>query len=238
MSYLWRTTTTWLLIAAFAGVHPGAGQQFQQNDSDVERTVKLSASPDPDVSAEAKAKLMQMGRAAAPALLKAMRTWNDTRNEPASIEEAEALDRLQNSIYELVGKLRLEEAIPLLINDMELRSRDNAEERCRPDIKALVAIGPAAVAPLISSLQNAGATSERNRKTYFFSSVTSGSIQLRAAGALGDLGDISALPVMESRLRELKDANLWEAVQLLKKKNGMKYGQWPVGHDPERFCRD
>lgn len=133
------------------------------------------------------------------------------------IAQLEISGRLKNDVMELLGQLRAEEAVPILIRLMEERPVDNLWEKMRYDMKALVAIGSAAVPQLIESIKNAKDTAKRN-----WQPIPAYRIQVRAAIVLGMIGDERALPVLEELLRQENDMLVDLAIKQIKEKSGKK----------------
>lgn len=125
----------------------------------------------------AKAQLIQLGPGAIPALLEPLEDTADYRNgnllpnsehetqeyramglippDDQKLEDRRAEIRangwLLDDICEVVGKLRAEAAVPLLIRIMEEQETWDPAQHWFPEREALVAIGPAAVPYLIEN---------------------------------------------------------------------------------------
>lgn len=222
-------------------------------DVQVERAIDQLGSEDEQTRAEAKRTLLRLSNRARASLIAKLTELVSTLNVPYPVptgtpnpdlnEMKEIVSRSTqlNNILEITGQLRLEEAVPLLIRLLEER-RDYGR-KCEPFIVALIAIGPASVHPLIDSLSNAEAITERNSRRVIGGAQKSMpididplTIQLRAASALGDIGDVGALSSLEQVQRKAKMGDFWHAIQLVKKKNGLKYERWPNGDDIKPYC--
>ena len=222
--------------------------QTQPTEAIIESAIFDLGSADAVVRANAKKTLIQIGPAVKAKLVEALKSqvenlnlvytgpdrWEQTRFRGAQLYE----------LYDIVAKMRIEQAIPLLISVAE-ESFDHGRRGCEPFVRALVEIGPASVRPLVKSLGSAREIAERNKHRIHMDSqmrlvidVDSQIIQMRAARALGDLGDVLALPVLERLYSEEKLGDYWMAIQLIKKKNGMKYERWPDKSEVEPFCAD
>lgn len=200
--------------------------------------VKQLQSPKEAERQAAKETLIQLGSSAIPPLVKVLKDLVANQNRsyviPDEDEEAEIQSRLQPDVYELLGRLHAEEAVPLLIKAMEERQPYKLSEYCDLDMRALVEIGPAAVPRLIESMEEAETTAEQNEHEGL--QVTALMIKLRAGMVLGDIGDVRALPILEKLEKETKIVDFWYAIQEVKKKNGMKYRHWPTEDDPRPRC--
>jgi HEAT repeat protein len=122
--------------------------------------------------------------------------------------------RSENDIYEILGRLRAAEAVPILVAIMEEEEIDNMIQGMSPVMRALAEIGSAAVPELIRSINEAKVTasdfpeprgsdiSEEARQWYL--GIIQGRIELRATLVLGEIGDRRAIPALE-RLQSTSD---------------------------------
>lgn len=228
-----------ILVSSWLTPVAGTGHQPREGETEAERAVKQLGSTDPAVQESAKKELYRLGPSAVTALLVALNDATQQQNRgylPEDYERVKALRRMQIPLYEVLGKLKVAEAVPLLIQAMETRPQDSGSERCHPDIEALVKIGQPSVLPLIRSLENAEATYYRNKNVITIPVLIT-AIKVRAAGALGDIGDIAALPALEKVDNEIKDYTIWLAIQRIKKQNSLPYERASMDREPEPFCR-
>jgi PBS lyase HEAT-like repeat len=116
--------------------------------------------------------------------------------------------RLKADVYELLGKLRAEEATPLLIEAMEREERHSLIAGMSPVMRSLAAIGSAAVPALIASLENAETTAG-SLSGIWDSSISpevvgrsleddANRIRVRAILVLEAIGDSRAIPALEN----------------------------------------
>jgi ABC-type transporter Mla MlaB component len=130
------------------------------------------------------------------------------------LAELEISWRLKRDILEILGRLRAEEAVPLLIRIMERRAIYSAIERMSPEMNTLAQIGTAAVPQLIEAIETA---SQRSASVGFadpslteeektsLRSIETFKIQVRAALTLGEIGDARALPILRRLMEESND---------------------------------
>lgn len=146
--------------------------------------------------------------------------WGHPLDSPGitdKIHEVIINSRLEYDIIEILGDLRAKEAIPTLVDIMEYRIKDNwLRQRMLPEMIALVKIGKPAVPALIKSIEEAeeratpkgssgpGIT-EAELQVFIRSSIVTS--QTRAVIVLGEIGDKSALPVLEKLLEQSNDPN-------------------------------
>jgi HEAT repeat protein len=138
--------------------------------------------------------------------------------EKQTLEEAKKLlsfsieSRLRLDLYEMLGKLRAEEAIPLLIRILEHEERHNMLDLMEPFMKALAEIGPPAVPRLIESIERAEATAAQSTTFESAPDLTetqraqvveqdANTIRVRAILVLEAIGDPRAIAILE-RLHE------------------------------------
>ena len=134
------------------------------------------------------------------------------RLSPGEFFSLEISSRLENDVCELLGKLKATESIPMLIEIMVLRERGNSgDEFLNREMVVLVQIGKRAVAPLIEAIHTAEASAAASLLKIDLGALSTEevkrsiqrdaqSIKLRAATVLGEIGDVRALPVLESLL--------------------------------------
>lgn len=115
--------------------------------------------------------------------------------------------RLKSDSCELLGRLRAEEAIPILIEAMEDEDSIDSWESMNSAMLALVEIGSAAVPEIIRSIETANERAaatpfpEGEHPSDFFVKTETAKNQARAAMVLGEIGDVQALPVLEELRR-------------------------------------
>jgi len=233
MRFLMGVLLTLLIIGVFPSRSMSIAQgQTSIKDDQVSSAIEQLWSADKTVSQTAKAKLIELGSSAIPPLLTLLKDLVEEQNTghfiPDDEEEAKKvreklniMARLTNDVYELVGRLHVVEAVPLLIKAMEERKVYNLWEKWSPDMQALAEIGPPAVPKLIESIENAEATSDRDLDKGI--EIEAFRIQIRAATVLGKIGDARALQILERLDKETKTIDFWWAIQQIKKKNGMEY---------------
>jgi HEAT repeat protein len=124
--------------------------------------------------------------------------------------------RLEQDACELLGKLKAEEAIPILIERMQTREEHSAAIRLSDEMLALINIGTVAVPSLIEAIETAELKANSNYRPYTTISLETEEVrtreikdktnrtQIRAIRTLGEIGDERALPILE-RLLEDKD---------------------------------
>ena len=123
--------------------------------------------------------------------------------------------RLKSDVCELLGRIRAEEAIPALIDAMISVESFNAWETMSPQMQALIAIGAPGVPKLIDAIETAGLragainfgddpifTEEARRR---LARIQIFRTQARSCMVLGEIGDATALPVLEKLLAETDD---------------------------------
>jgi HEAT repeat protein len=141
-------------------------------------------------------------------------TWN-------ALNEVEISSRLYKDALELLGKLRAEEAVPLVVRlmstDTQVLSKKHSE------MQTLVQIGNAAIAKLLEILETPdetlasdsywlGPDHEYIRGPRNFRFVPR-FIKSRAAMVLGQIGDPRVLPELESALQRATDRDLIESLR-------------------------
>lgn len=225
------------------GLQTGARNQEATGREQVEVAMKKLWSPDESERVLGKEELFRLGPNAVPALLSLLEDIfaNPTRHHYPTGKEAEgraALEsfdreslslkprltlqdltrfeitwRLKSDAFELLGRLRSVEAIPLLIRIMESRDRDNLIEKIRPEMAALIELGSPAVPALLQSFVRAEETtsritfgnpdtSEDSRRSYIEGETAK--IKNRTAIVLGEIGDAQALPLLTAFLKQEK----------------------------------
>ena len=141
--------------------------------------------------------------------------------------------RLERDVCDLLGKLKAEEAIPVLIEAMESEDRVSSWEVRSPQMHALVEIGYPAVPNLIEAIETAESrianqtdseSSLSEEAKTRVAKIAVSQIQARASIVLGDIGDARALPVLETLLSATDDRFLspyvTEAIVKIRKKSG------------------
>jgi HEAT repeat protein len=138
------------------------------------------------------------------------------RASPREFFSLEISSRLENDICEVLGRLKATESIPTLVEIMVLRKESHSgDEFLNREMVVLVQIGGPVVAPLIEAIQKAEATVASSlEKTELGEALSTEEakrsmiqrdaqlIKLRAATVLGQIGDVRALPVLESLLEQ------------------------------------
>ena len=205
-------------MAASGGVAVPSG-------TEVNTLVKELWSPDDLVRQAAKAGLGKIGPEAAPYLISLLSDLVDYIDDPhfATGKEQEGETYWRNPVghvdffnqFEITGRLALdctgllgdmrsEEAVPIIVRLMEQDKMFGAYESRAPEAQALVKIGEPAVLPLIDALSSAPSIAasicaDRNQRlpdNVCSSERLADRIRLRAAGALGAIGDARALPAL------------------------------------------
>lgn len=161
------------------------------------------------------------------------KTPEEKANAIQSIRDIVINQRLMEDVCELLGSLHAQEAIPILIEAMEQEESVSGNwERMNPPMEALVKIGSASVPKAIEALETAEPRESAVRyadgttPSTFRRKTNIATDQARAALVLGEIGDVRALPSLESFLRTTD--NQWlmsyfeEAIKKIKKKNKLK----------------
>jgi HEAT repeat protein len=212
---IWQTLLLTALIAAgIPGVRLAAREQTAPEDTEPALAVKRLWSPDKAVREAAEQELIHLGPRAITPLLGALEfvanhidrlTLVLQDAEPQEAErlnaDAAAMQWLPDDVCGLLGRLRAEAAIPLLIRIMEERWENDLMDKWSPERQALVEIGAPPVPAIIESTITADATHDR-LKHRDPNQVPGFTIQLRAAKVLERIGDARALPVLESLLAD------------------------------------
>ena len=216
-------------------------QQPRPDEEKAALAIKLLWSADEKEIERAKVDLVKLNESAIPGLMTLLRDLIDNPTTPRFVtgreEEGKILwghpldspgiadkiheviinGRLEYDIIEILGELRVEGAIPILVEIMECRMKDNwLRQRMLPEMIALGKIGKPAVPALIKSIEEAEekatSTSTRNPhiteeelQVFIRSSIEKR--QTRAVIVLGVIGDNSALPVLEKLLEQSNDPN-------------------------------
>lgn len=162
----------------------------------------------------------------------------------AELAALEISVRLKRDVYEILGKLKAIETIPTLIAIMQKREAYNGDEFFNDEMSVLVEIGTPAVPHLIDTIEKAEATAasllqstlldeslNREKVRQMMMKRDAQLIKLRAAMVLGEIGDATALPVLNHLLtQEISDLEgsqyfvyrVKEAIEKIKKKNNLK----------------
>jgi len=193
------------------------------NGGQVDIEIARLRSSDARERAAAKEKILQEGPTAVPLLVSLLRDLTFPPGAKATEKGTFETWRLKDDIVELLGRLKAEGAIPLLITLMGQKDIGGPWEMFSPEMRALVQIGPPAVPYLISSIENAEVTArarefaddpiftdevkQRIRKTFVFQ------IQSRASIVLGEIGDARALPILRKLRRTRNDEFLLPYVE-------------------------
>ena len=196
-----------------------------QNEVDSILT-KLQSRDESDVR-EARAALAEMGEGAIEPLISLLKDLtNQAVKRPGTVaggsvpgHNARVVDpntrsRTENDIYDILGRLRAVEAVPLLVAIMEEEEIDDMIQGMSPVMRALAEIGPAAVPQLIRSIDDAKSTAsavpellasdlteETRRRNLGW---IQGRIELRATLVLREIADPRAIPALE-RLQTMSD---------------------------------
>jgi HEAT repeat protein len=231
-------------------------------DNEVDVLVKQLFSGDDAVRSAAKVRLVELGpKAVRPliSLLKDLRNdpgprfelgrekegaeaWDHYTNLPIEQKSREPLDtlrgleiggRLRNDVYELLGRLHAEEAVPLLVEIMEHQKIDNLIPGMTPVMRALAELGPTAVPRVIESIDRAEITaasspfvtapdlSDEAKQRNLEWEITR--IQENAVLVLEKIGDARALATLEKLLtateNELLARTVREAMKTIKNKH-------------------
>lgn len=170
------------------------------------------------------AKIVNLGSAAIPSLMNRLRELEtletdipctdevgkgDSRSEQGiPIMPCKELDRrlnllsrLRSDLIVLLGRLHAFEAVPLLIELTALQESEGIRRYSGPELGALIEMGPPAVPKLIDAINEI--EEDRSAPVRRFSATTTFRIESRVAVVLGEIRDVSALPV----LRELQRRN-------------------------------
>lgn len=144
-----------------------------------------------------------------------------TREASAALEQLMNLRvnwRLKRDVCELLGRLKAEEAISILIEAMEDEDSIGSWEITSPPMHALIEMGGAAVPRLLEAMETAEARvftrqsssepplSEEARTR--IARIELFQIQARSSIVLGQIGDARALPVLERVLGSTNDSVL------------------------------
>lgn len=212
-----------------------------QEDPEITAAMKLLWSSNDADRASGKTKLIEIGQGSVPALVALLedlvrkpgpRYVLGKETEGAAIrqrffslppdkqtlEETKKLlnisieSRLRMDLYELLGRLRAEKAIPLLLTIMEHEERHDLLDLMEPFMKALAEIGSPAIPGLIESIERAEATATQSTTFESAPNLTeeqrtqiikndADKIRVRALLVLEAIGDPRAIEILE-RLHE------------------------------------
>jgi HEAT repeat protein len=185
-------------------------------------------SRDQSVVFRAQAELAEVGEGAITPLISILTdVTNQAAKRPESVPsgsapeplervdfDPDAKSRVENAVYETLGRLHATRAVPLLIAIIEEDETNDMIQGMSPPMRALAQIGTVAVPQLIESidrakttalgsaeLQGSNLTEEERRRNL---SWIEGGIELRALLVLREIGDQRAIPVLE-RLQATSD---------------------------------
>ncbi|MEK6410028.1 MAG: hypothetical protein AABN34_24150 [Acidobacteriota bacterium] len=207
-----------LIPLVFQRQRPAAQNALAAQDH-IESLLTKLQSPDESEVLEAKAELMDMGEGAIKPLIFLLKDLTNQTGKtlpttsPGSLRvqanranDAGTKSRAENAIYEILGRLRAAEAVPLLVAIMEHEEIDDMIQGMSPVMRALAEIGPAAVPQLIESIDSAKLTASASPEL-LVSDLTEetrqrnlawikGRIELRAILVLVAIGDPRAIPTL------------------------------------------
>jgi len=231
-----------LALVAVAGVSLSVSIKQKQvviEDDEVNTAIIQLLSSDEATSQSAKARIKQIGYKAVPTLISVLKeilanvNYEDTSLEPSSlpselkklIGRASHMEQknLKYYVVQLLGHLRSEESVSLLIKSMEPEERASSWVSMNVEMHALVKIGSPAVPKLIEAIETAEA---RMGAIKFDESVTlsteakqqiiddySFNAQARSILVLGKIGDPKALPFLEGLLNTPHNSRLTSYIE-------------------------
>jgi HEAT repeat protein len=228
------------LLTGIAMVLAATSTQVPTDADRVASAFKLLWSPDENERRAAKQELIQIGDPTIPPLLslledifrnpnkfyfatgkemegaEAMRLWEDgvTTEDLSNLEIGW---RLRDDCYELLGRLRAIEAVPLLLRIMERQDIFTGFSTLSAEMRVMVEIGPPAVPNLIEAMEKAkeraasigfgGPQPTEEEKERIITSEAA-KFRARVAMVLGEIGDERALPVLEKFLERSDELGL------------------------------
>lgn len=245
-----------ITISAVLGITPA---QTPTETDRVALAVKRLQSPDDVERQAAKEEIIQIGSAAISSLLSlledifrnpnklyfatgkeiegadAVQRWEDgiSKDYPSNLEIGW---RLRDDAYELLGRLRAVESVPLLLRIAESRESFARFSTLTAEMRVLVEIGPPLVPLLIEEMEKAKERAASIRfgdpqptqeeKTRFINGEAA-KMRARAARILGEIGDKRALPSLEKLLEQSSELDSWRpdlpfiegAIKRIKEKN-------------------
>ena len=240
---------------------------FPTNQDGVELALRQLRSEDARVRLGAKQKLIELGNAAVSSLVSKLEDlvqrprptfeWGkEAEGEQASIQRVNSIEagekgiivagppdiywRLVEDLVDLLGRLKAPQAIPVLLEAMKWDEMRTLGEQMRPEMKALLEIGEAAVPQLCEAFATAepdeasvlkygsqDMTIEQRRRAL---EGRAHCYQARLAMVLSEIGSIRALPVLEDSFQSDAQAgrrtcatlHVEQAIDKIKFKQGMR----------------
>jgi HEAT repeat protein len=144
--------------------------------------------------ATAKTRLLEIGVKAAPQLIATLRELTQFAQESLAVTDWAVME----DCVELLGKMKSEEAVPAIIEALEIRMPSGREPKPLAEIRALEEIGPPAVPALVDALTRAPETARKQKSLYYPGERL---IQIRMAFALAEIGDPRAIPALEDLIK-------------------------------------
>jgi hypothetical protein len=252
-----------MIISLFpnASVARGIIQGLTSDDNPT-LIIKGLWSPDDSKRQEAKQAILRAGRKAIPQLVSLLSNIlkNPQSHRFATGKEEEGAEasknlnevssdywfsleiswRLKYDAVEMLGLLKADEAVPLLIEFMEKEESYNLMEKMNTAMDALVKIGQPSVPKLIQEIKTAhlkaanGLVRDSQYKMKEAEDresilIETAKIQIRAAMVLGEIGELQALTVLEELLEPAADPFLLklrkpyveEALELIRKRQAL-----------------
>ena len=239
-------TRRWLIPVAVAvlSLHTPTviGQtRSQQTNKDriLAAAMKGLSSSDELERSDAIVTLLNLGETAIPSLIDLVRElarWYPpgTRVYPCPEESLAACEefhrsqrRLRSDVIMLLGHLHAVEAVPLLIEIMELGESSALGTYHGPEVGALIEIGKDAVPQLLEALRQA----EERRQTNVDSVPAANDSEEKIAMLLGNIGDARALPVLEelslTLTRPIPKSIVETAIKEIKERETLKQSAVP-----------
>jgi HEAT repeat protein len=146
--------------------------------------------------------------------------YNSLPRDKQDFDEYDRIDiskRLKGDAIELLGKLKAQEAIPILIAMLRERIYISPKDIVYPESKALIEIGAISVPELVDAMERAEKKAGDRQESIMCS---------RIAFVLGEIGDARGLPILEEIQKGSKVMFLdyiEDAIEKLKEKSKAQY---------------
>ncbi|MEW6125660.1 MAG: hypothetical protein AB1757_01240 [Acidobacteriota bacterium] len=179
-----------LISLCFIGCKKESTVQTTTEENPADEYIRQLSSENESERIIAKKKLIQLAEPAAKRLI----AWLE--GYPIIEVDKFVKPSVKNDVYEILGAIHSEEAIPILVKTMEREVPAGMEVGLSPVMQALVEIGSPAVPHLITSIEAAEkmiAASDSSKPLKELNRI----IQIRASLVLAEIGDKRALPVLQ-----------------------------------------